>query len=154
MQKKLFVLPWIKQRNRIFCYVIYFEMLLTTCACSVLASSAAHENPVWKQSNISPTYSRKVIAEPWSETVHILIFRRWQNCEKRLLASSLLPVSLYVLPSARIKSLPRDEFSWNFLSIFRISVEKFQIPLKSDKNNSYTTWRPLYIFGHISLNSS
>jgi len=37
------------------------------------------------------------------------------------------------------------------VSIFRNSVEKIQISLKSDKNNWYFTWRPIYIFYHISL---
>jgi hypothetical protein len=41
-----------------------------------------------------------------------------------------------------------------FFSIFRKFVEKIQIPLKSDKNNGYVTWRPIYIFDHISLTSS
>jgi len=29
-----------------------------------------------------------------------------------------------------------------------------QVPLKSDKNNWYFTWRQIYIFDHISLSSS
>jgi hypothetical protein len=40
------------------------------------------------------------------------------------------------------------------LSIFRKSVEKIQVSLKSDKNNGYFTWRPMYIYDYISLNSS
>jgi len=31
---------------------------------------------------------------------------------------------------------------------------KIQVSLKLDKNNVYFTWRPIYIFYHISLNSS
>jgi hypothetical protein len=41
-----------------------------------------------------------------------------------------------------------------FLNIFRKSVEKIQLSLKSDKNNWYYTWRPMYIYDHFSLNSS
>jgi len=37
---------------------------------------------------------------------------------------------------------------------FRESVEKIQVLLKSDKNNGYVTWRPIYIFDHIALISS
>jgi hypothetical protein len=33
------------------------------------------------------------------------------------------------------------------------SVEKIQVSLKSDKNNGYVTWRPMYIFDNTSLNS-
>jgi len=39
------------------------------------------------------------------------------------------------------------------LHIFRKSVGKLQFSLKSDKNNVYFTWRRIYIFDHISLNS-
>jgi hypothetical protein len=41
-----------------------------------------------------------------------------------------------------------------YLSIFQISVMKIQVSLISDKNNGYFTWRPIYIFYHILLNSS
>ena len=34
------------------------------------------------------------------------------------------------------------------------SVEKMQVSLKSDKNNGYFAWRPIYICYHISQNSS
>jgi len=33
-------------------------------------------------------------------------------------------------------------------------VEKIQFSLKSDKNNGHFTWRPTYIFDHISLSYS
>jgi len=39
----------------------------------------------------------------------------------------------------------------SFLSIFRKSVEKSQVSLKSDSNNWYCTWRPMYIHDSISL---
>jgi len=38
--------------------------------------------------------------------------------------------------------------------IFLQSVKKIQDSLKSDKNNEYFTWRPIYIFHHISLSYS
>ena len=77
---------------------------------------------------------------------------RSQNCEKRLLASSCLSVC----PHATTR-LPLDGFSRNLIFeyfFFRKHVEKIQVSLKSDKNNGYFTWRTLYIFDHISLNSS
>jgi hypothetical protein len=40
------------------------------------------------------------------------------------------------------------------LSIFRKAVEKIKISWKSDKNNGYFTWRPVYIFYYITLSSS
>ena len=41
--------------------------------------------------------------------------------------------------------------SW-YLSIFRQSVEKVQVLLKSDESNTYFTWRPTYIYDNISQN--
>ena len=37
---------------------------------------------------------------------------------------------------------------------FRKPVEKIQVSLKSDKNNGYFTWRPIYIYINISLSFS
>jgi len=41
-----------------------------------------------------------------------------------------------------------------YLTIFQKSAEKIQVSLQSGNNNGYFTWRPIYIFDHISLNSS
>jgi hypothetical protein len=41
-----------------------------------------------------------------------------------------------------------------YLSIFRKSVLKIQVSLKSNRNKRYFTWKPIYIFGCISLVSS
>ena len=38
--------------------------------------------------------------------------------------------------------------------IFRKSLEKIQVLLKSDKNNIYLTWRPVYIYDSTLLHSS
>jgi len=35
-----------------------------------------------------------------------------------------------------------------YLNIFRKYVKKIQVSLKSDKNNGYVTWRPIYVFDH------
>jgi hypothetical protein len=63
-----------------------------------------------------------------------------------------------VCPSVRMEQLDSHwtDFNdiWN-LSIFIKSVEKIQVLLKSDKNNGwYCTWGPIYIYDHISLNTS
>jgi hypothetical protein len=64
-----------------------------------------------------------------------------------------LSVCLSVCPHATSR-LPLDGFSWNFIfEDFRTSVENTQILLKSDKNNGYFAWRPMYIYD-ISLRSS
>ena len=38
-----------------------------------------------------------------------------------------------------------------YLSIFRKSIEKVQVSLKSCNNNGHSAWRPIYIFHPISL---
>jgi uncharacterized SAM-dependent methyltransferase len=40
-----------------------------------------------------------------------------------------------------------------YVTIFRKSVEKIQVYLKSDKNNGYVAWKPMHFY-NISLNSS
>ena len=64
----------------------------------------------------------------------------------------------YVCPSVRMEQLG---FHWTdfheiwYYNIFRKSVQKIQVSLKSDNNNRYfTCGRPIYIIVHISLNSS
>ena len=45
--------------------------------------------------------------------------------------------------------------SYMKFDIFRKSLEKIQVSLKSDKNKGFCTWsRPIYIFDHIWLSSS
>ena len=41
-----------------------------------------------------------------------------------------------------------------YLRILRESFGKIQVTFKSDKNEGYFTWRPIYCFYHISLISS
>jgi hypothetical protein len=59
-----------------------------------------------------------------------------------------------VSPSVRMEQLASHWTDFNevwFLSNFLKCVEKIQ--LKSDKNSGYFTWRPIYVFDHISLSS-
>jgi hypothetical protein len=39
------------------------------------------------------------------------------------------------------------------LRIFKKSVKKIKVSLKSDKNNMYFTWTPTYVYDNILLNS-
>jgi hypothetical protein len=48
----------------------------------------------------------------------------------------------------------KDFLESSFLSIFKKKFEKSQLWLKSDKNNGYFTWRRMYIYGSILLDSS
>jgi len=57
----------------------------------------------------------------------------------------------HVCPSFRLTAWNKS--AW-YLSIFRKTVEKIQVSLKSDKNYGYFTWILIYIFNNISMNSS
>jgi hypothetical protein len=61
-----------------------------------------------------------------------------------------------VCPSIRMELLAShrtDFYEIWYLLVFRKSVHKIQVSLKPDKNNGYFTWRPIYIYSNISLNS-
>jgi hypothetical protein len=61
-----------------------------------------------------------------------------------------------ICPSVRMK-LGSHWADFNeiwYLSVFRYSIEKIQVSLKSVKNNEYFVWRPVNIYDNISLNSS
>ena len=82
------------------------------------------------------------------ETFAKLLKKKW------ILAS----LCLSVCASVRVEQLGSQWTDFHeiwYPSIIRKSVEKIQVSLKSDKNNSYKwAWRPIHIFYHISLNSS
>jgi hypothetical protein len=59
----------------------------------------------------------------------------------------------HICPSAWNNSAPTELIFMKFGSIFRKSAEKIKVSLKSDENNWYITWRPIYIYANISLNS-
>jgi len=82
------------------------------------------------------------------------VFRRLRKIAKSdYWHSSCLPVC----PSVRIEQLgsPWTNFMvfyiWEFL---RKCAEKIHDSLKSDKNNEYVTWIPIYNYDSISLNHS
>jgi hypothetical protein len=83
-------------------------------------------------------------------------YARSQNCEKQLLPSSCLSVCLSVCLSAWNNSAPtgRILIKFDVWMFFDKVSRKLKISLKSDNNNGYFTWRPMYIYDNISLNSS
>ena len=64
--------------------------------------------------------------------------------------SFVMFVSQSVRPHVTTR-LPMKGFLW---SIFRKSVQKIQVSLKSDMNSGHSTWRRMYICDNISLTSS
>jgi hypothetical protein len=87
-----------------------------------------------------------------SNKVTLIVFRR-----VRKTAKSECYIR-YVCPSVRVEQLGSYWTYFHeiwYLNIFRRYFEKIQVPWwKSDKNNRYFTWRPIYIFHHISLSTS
>ena len=55
---------------------------------------------------------------------------------------------MFVCPSVCNNSAPTERIFVKFY-IFRKSVDKIQVSLKSDKNNGYFTWRYMYIYDCI-----
>jgi hypothetical protein len=64
----------------------------------------------------------------------------------------VMSVCLSIRPYGATR-LPLGGFLRN-LSTYRKSIEKSEVWLKSDKNNGYFTWRPVYISDNMSLNCS
>ena len=58
------------------------------------------------------------------------------------------------VPTVQLGSHWTDFYEIWYLSIFRKPVSKIRVSLKSDNNNRYFTWRPMYVFDHISPSSS
>jgi len=78
-----------------------------------------------------------------------------QNCEKRLLASSVRLFARLLNRPHGITRLPLKGFSWNFtFEYFSKICRENSIITKYNKKNGYFTWRPTYIFIHLSLSSS
>jgi len=79
-------------------------------------------------------------------------FRRFRkiaksNCRLRHVCPS-------VCPQKQLCCQCKNFYKIWYLSIFRKSVEKIQVQLKSGKNYKYFTWRTMYICNHSSLTSS
>jgi hypothetical protein len=73
--------------------------------------------------------------------------------------AACLPACLFVCPPFRPSAWKNSPQNWRIVMsfdiwvFFRKSVDNIQVSLKSDKNNGYFTWRPLYIFDHTLITS-
>jgi hypothetical protein len=64
-----------------------------------------------------------------------------------------MSVWLFAHLSARMEQLGShwtDFYEIWYLRIFKKIVKKIKVLLKSDKNNGYFIWRPIYIYDYIS----
>jgi len=62
-------------------------------------------------------------------------------------------VSIRQSPCNNSASTGRVSMEFDYMRIFRKSVEKIHFSINSDKNNGYFTWKPMYICDTVSLNS-
>jgi hypothetical protein len=83
--------------------------------------------------------------------LHVL----FQNCEKRLLASSSLFRRLFVCPSAFNNSAATRRILMKLdICVFAKICRENSNFIKIHKNNGYFTWRRGYIYNNVSLSSS
>jgi len=75
-------------------------------------------------------------------------FRKTANSDYFAISVCLL------LRMEQLSSQWTDFHEIEYLSIFRKSVEKIRVSLKSDKNNKYFNCTPMCIYDNISLNNS
>jgi hypothetical protein len=93
-----------------------------------------------------------VFPNAWGEIMRIYVYCVWthsQNCENRLLAS--------LGPSLCQPAWNNSAPTWRILmkfEYFRKICRKNWSFIKIGQNNGRFTWPPIYIYGHISLNSS
>ena len=73
---------------------------------------------------------------------------------QRLRKVTILVPSCLSVRTERLGSQCKDFHDIWCLRIFRKSLEKIQVSLKSDRNNRYFTWRLIHICDHVSLSSS
>jgi hypothetical protein len=131
---------------------------------SRVPAGGAGDEPLAGHSALSVSVSNSAVCsyapqrgyKPHTETQQpTRLTARSQNCDQRLLASSYLSVGLSVCPHG-ITWLPLDGFSLNLVCEYALKafVQKNKVLLKSDRNNSCFSWRPIHMFYHISLSSS
>ena len=122
-------------------YGIEFNCKLVTLNCSIKQLMALNMfHSVWKGVSIKRASKYlSAFAKFWKVTINFV-----------------MSVCLSAYQSAWNNSAPTGRIfrKCDILVFFWKYVEKIQFSLKSDKNNAYFTWRPMYICNHISRNSS
>jgi hypothetical protein len=74
---------------------------------------------------------------------------------RKIVSTRKATIGCHVCPSAWNSSPPTGWIFMEFdMTILRKSFEKIQASLKSNKYNGQFTWRPVYMYGSNSLNSS
>jgi len=70
------------------------------------------------------------------------------NCDKRVLCLRQLSICQHGKTLVLL-----DGNLWNLVSILRKFVKKIHASLASNKNNGYSSWKPMHIYDNISLSS-
>jgi len=98
-----------------------------------------------------------------TKTKNMIIHTKKPNTQKPSIFRRVRKISetdcklRHVCPSVRMKQFGSHGIDFHeiwHLSIFRKSVVKIQVSLKSDINNTYFTWRRVYIYDKVSLDFS
>jgi hypothetical protein len=93
----------------------------------------------------------------WMSTIRVspvhllqLLLGAFAKDQKRLFLHPSVRLSLHI----ELGSHSTEFHDIWYLRIFRRSVREVQVSLRSDKNNGYFTWTPMYVYDNITLNSS
>ena len=95
--------------------------------------------------------SRDWLSPLWDSLLPFNVLRAFA-----ILRKATMRFDMSVCPAVRMEQLGSHWMNFHeilYLNMFRKSLEKIQVSLKSDKHNGHFTRRPKYVFDHISLNS-
>jgi len=84
----------------------------------------------------------------WTEYPFLGAFAK----SRKATISFVMSIRLSVCPSFCMELLGSHWTDFHeiwYLKIFRESFDEIQVTLKSDKNNRYFTWKPIYVVDHI-----
>ena len=114
--------------------------------------------PIILVKNLLQSYRSKAKLLFFPRIVRVCLgsFAKLRQANISFVTSVCLSVRPSVHPSVRVEHCSQwtDFHEIWYLSIFRKSAETTQVPLKSDNNNGYFTWRSMNIYDNMSLNSS
>jgi hypothetical protein len=139
-----------------------------------LSATSATTNPKWSVPSSDLNHRNEKATNDWLccsccyhncccswllRIIIIIIIIRWNLCtnlwtRSQNFENGLLPSSCLSVRMEQLGSHWTDFHEISYVIIFRKCLKTFRVSLKSDKNNGYFTWRPMYIDDSISLYSS
>jgi hypothetical protein len=153
--KKIHQILWSERTGEISSFKI-IRLCLNFSTCEIWVSQSGvleHSSLKWRHAQTDFWRIFTARHGEISQNTWTLLDAFSQIREIKLLVSS----NLFVCPSIRMMQLGSRWTDFHeiwYLNINRKSVDKIQASLKSDKNNGHFTWRPMYIYDSIFMNSS